>query len=323
MTEQEILQLPKIELHCHLDGSLSREFIARRLGRQVELSELQVSKECQSLAEYLEKFNLPLACLQDAKGLREAGYDFMRSMAAEQVIYTEVRFAPGASAHEGFSVEKVMEALLSGLEQGKQEFGVDYNVIACAMRHYKEEENLAMLKAARLFLGEGLCAADLAGSEAMYPMSQFKTLFAEVKKMGLPFTIHAGETGNAQNITDAVLAGAGRIGHGIAMRGQESVKKLCREGQIGIELCPISNLQTKAVPQKEDYPIKEFLESGLLVTLNTDNRTVSHTSLAQEIAFVQKEYGVTDEEIRSMMRNAAEVSFAKEETKEQLKAKLA
>lgn len=318
MTEEKLKQLPKVELHCHLDGSLSRAFVEKQLGQRIEEEQLQVSEECNSLEEYLGKFTLPLACIQDAKGLREAGYDFLRSMAEENVIYTEVRFAPGSSVQEGFSEKQVIEALLEGLKQGKRDFGVEYNVIVCAMRHYSEEANLRMLKAARLFLGEGVCAADLAGSEAMYPMAEFKGLFSEAKRMGFPFTIHAGETGNAQNIVDAVEVGASRIGHGIAMRGQKPVKELCREKRIGIEMCPISNLQTKAVQKKEDYPMKEFLDAGLLVTVNTDNRTVSNTSLTKELAFLQKEYGISDEEIRQMIRNAVEVSFASEEIKAML-----
>ena len=102
------------------------------------------------------------------------------------------------------------------------------------------------------------------------------------------------------------------------MRGQEAVKKLCRERQIGIEMCPLSNLQTKAVQKKEDYPMKEFLDAGLLATVNTDNRTVSNTSLTKEFVFIQKEYGISEEEIRQMTRNAVEVSFADEEIKENL-----
>ena len=154
-----------------------------------------------------------------------------------------------------------------------------------------------MIKKAREFLGNGVCAADLAGNEAAFPMSQFVDLFTEVKKMGMPFTIHAGECGSVQNILDAVDCGAGRIGHGIAMRGNKDVMKLCRERHIGIEMCPISNLQTKAVKSMAEYPMREFLDEGLCVTINTDNRTVSGTSLDKEIAFVQENYGITEEEI--------------------------
>ena len=112
---------------------------------------------------------------------------------------------------------------------------------------------------------------------------------------------------------------AGRIGHGIAMRGQTEVKRLCRERKVGIEMCPISNMQTKAVGKREDYPIREFLDEGLLVTLNTDNRTVSNTTLTKEINFVQEHFGVTDEEVIRMFQNAVETAFVDEERKVQMR----
>lgn len=312
----------KVELHCHLDGSLSPSYIRSQLGEDITLSQLQVSEECRNLAEYLEKFDLPLLCMQTEEGLRRAGYDFIQSCAAENVQYVEVRFAPMLSLQKGLSPEHVIQAVLEGLEQGKQKFAVDYQVIVCAMRHHSQEENLRMLKAARLFLREGVCAADLAGNEAAYPMTEFLELFAQVKKMEMPFTIHAGECGNAKNIRDAIEAGAKRIGHGIAMRGNDEIQKLCRERHIGIEMCPRSNLQTKAVEELSRYPLREFLDHGLRVTINTDNRTVSNSTLTKEFAFIQESFGITDEEVIKMTRNAVEVSFAEDEIKERLHRKI-
>ena len=170
MEYEKLRSMPKVELHCHLDGSLSQTFISRELGREVDLTELQVAYGCRSLKEYLEKFDLPIRCLQTEKSVREAGYDFIRSVAAENMKYVEVRFAPLFSAHEGFSTEQVIEALLTGLEDGRKDFGTESNVIVCAMRHQSEEENLAMFKAARSFLGEGVCCGDLAGDEAAWPI---------------------------------------------------------------------------------------------------------------------------------------------------------
>lgn len=318
MRLEELIKLPKIEQHCHLDGSLSREFVEMRLGRKVQESELQVSEDCTSLNEYLDKFVLPCSCIEDAEGLEAAGYDFISQMKKENVVYTEVRFAPLNPAHESLSLDRVLESLLKGLERGKQEFGVAYNVIVCAMRHHSEETNLKMFRAAREFLGVGICAGDLAGAEALFPMSGFRNLFAEVRKLGMPFTLHAGECGNVQNIADAISAGAGRIGHGIAMRGNTGIQKLCREKRIGIEMCPISNLQTRAVEGTSDYPLREFLNAGLAVTINTDNRTVSNTTLSRELEFVQRVYGITDEEIIQMMRNAVDSLFADESVKDRL-----
>ena len=129
MTKEELKQLPKVELHCHLDGSLSREFIEKRLGRQVSQEELTVSDDCTSLAEYLEKFDIPGRCLMDEQGLAEAGYDVLRSMSQENVCYAEIRFAPLFSETEDMNCSKVIEALLSGLERGRKDFGVEYGVI--------------------------------------------------------------------------------------------------------------------------------------------------------------------------------------------------
>ena len=204
MEYEKLRSMPKVELHCHLDGSLSQTFISRELGREVDLTELQVAYGCRSLKEYLVKFDLPIRCLQTEKSVREAGYDFIRSVAAENMKYVEVRFAPLFSAHEGFSTEQVIEALLTGLKDGRKDFGTESNVIVCAMRHQPEEENLAMFKAARSFLGEGVCCGDLAGDEAAWPMKNFVHLFGEAKKLGLPFVIHAGECGSAENIREAV-----------------------------------------------------------------------------------------------------------------------
>lgn len=318
MTTEELRKLPKIELHCHLDGSLSRDFFEKRLGREVKETELQVEKDCQNLPEYLAKFKLPLACLQDEEAFRAAGYDILGSLSGENVRYAEIRFAPLSSVSERLSVGRMLEALLEGLENGKRSCRTDYNVIVCAMRHESEEKNFAMFQAAREFLGAGVCGADLAGAEAQYPMSEFMELFGKVKKMGMPFTIHAGECGDAENIADAVRAGAARIGHGIAMRGNADVQELVKRAGVGVEMCPTSNLQTRAVSGMASWPFREFLDRGLLVTLNTDNRTISGTSLTQELQFVQKMCGARDEEIIQCMKNAVQVSFADEKLKEKL-----
>ena len=318
MTREDIVKLPKVELHCHLDGSLSREFVEKRLGRQVGKEELSVSNDCTSLAEYLEKFDLPGQCLQDEEGLEEAGYDVLRSMKQENVIYSEIRFAPLLSETDDMNCNKVIEAVLRGLERGKKEFGIDFGLIVCAMRHHSEEMNWRMIRTAREYLGSGVCAADLAGAESLYPMSEFMELFKKTKALGMPFTLHAGECGSVQNILDSVETGAGRIGHGIAMRGHADIQKELQKKGIGIEMCPISNLQTKAVESTKDYPMREFLNTGLKVTVNTDNRTVSNTTLTKELEFIQKNYRITDEEIHLMMRNAVDVAFADDAVKERM-----
>lgn len=322
MDSEQLKKLPKLELHCHLDGSLSRQFIEERLHRSVSEHELSVSEDCRSLVEYLEKFDLPCSCLKDKEGLEAAGYDVLRTMSRENVCYAEIRFAPLLSVTENMGADRVLEALLCGLKKGREDFGVDYNVITCAMRHHSAADNMKMIKTAREFLGEGVCAADLAGAESLYPMSEFMELFGETKRLGMPFTIHAGECGSYQNIRDAVEAGAGRIGHGIAMRLDAQTRRIVKEAGVGVEMCPISNLQTKAVESTNDYPMRLFLDEGILISVNTDNRTVSNTSLTKEFEFVQKTYGISDGEIMRMLFNAAETAFADDDIKHKLYKRL-
>lgn len=322
MTIEELKALPKVELHCHLDGSLSRGFIESRLGRTVSPEELQVSENCTSLVEYLEKFSLPGQCIMDEKGLEEAGYDVLKSMSRENVRYAEIRFAPLLSETSSMNCRSVIEALLKGLERGRADFGTRFGVITCAMRHHSQEDNSRMIKTAREYLGYGVCAADLAGAESMYPMSQFMELFQIARKLDMPFTIHAGECGSVQNVIDSVRAGAGRIGHGIALRGHYDIQRNLADHGAGIEMCPISNLQTKAVNSTAEYPLREFLDAGLKVSINTDNRTVSNTSLTKELKFIQNNYGIQDEEIRLLMKNAVDTAFASEDEKERLYSEL-
>lgn len=322
MESKKIIKLPKVELHCHLDGSLPMGIIRELLGKDVKKEELQVRDDCRNLAEYLEKFDLPLSCMQTETGLKRTSKAFLESLKQDNIQYVEVRFAPLLSVNESLDCTRVIQSVLEGLEEAKKACGIYYNVIACAMRHHTEEDNLQMMKAARSFLGEGICAVDLAGNEAAFPMENFTELFQKAKKLGLPFTIHAGECGRVENVVEAVKCGASRIGHGIALRGHADVMAMCKEKQIGIEMCPISNLQTKAVASKSEYPMREFLDAGLCVTINTDNRTVSNSSIQKEMEFVQKNYGITDEELVRMTENAVHAAFANDEVKAELTRRL-
>ncbi len=318
MISNEILTMPKIDLHCHMDGSMTLESMREILGKAVSAEAVQADDDCVSLSEYLEKFNIPLECIQTEEGLRKSAKDFLISLTTDHIKYVEVRFAPVISKNQELNCTRAMEAVLEGLGEARKECGIFYQVIACAMRHYDEETNLRMLKECREFLGEGLCAVDLAGDESGFPTSGFQRVFDYAKKLDYPFTIHSGECGSVQNILDAVEMGAGRIGHGIAMTGQPKVQKVLAERRIAVEMCPLSNYQTKAVKPGQIYPIREFAQNGVLVTLNTDNRTVSNTSIAKEMEFLHEKFGITEEELRQYQRNAIDAAFCDDAVKHEL-----
>ena len=282
--------MPKIELHCHLDGSMSLPLIQKLmqqegkepLGLEELREKLVAPMDCSSLAEYLEKFELPLGCLQTKEGLSAAAQDLALSAAKEQVKYLEVRFAPAFSVEQGLSVREILESVRDGLKKAEEKADILTGMIVCTMRNLETEKNIAMLKEAREFLGNGVVACDLAGDEKAYPTAAFADVFATAKKYGMPYTIHAGECGSREEIRTAIELGTSRIGHGIAMSGDEELKKEVAEKKIGVELCPTSNLQTKAVTDFTDYPFREFYDAGILLSINTDNRTVSDTSCTDE-----------------------------------------
>ena len=282
--------MPKIELHCHLDGSMSLPLIQKLLQQEKQESpgleqlreQLVAPMDCHSLAQYLEKFKLPLQCLQTKEGLCAAAEDLALCAAKEQVKYLEVRFAPAFSMEQGLSVREIIESVREGLKKAEEKADILTGIIVCTMRNLEPQKNIAMLKEAREFLGNGVVACDLAGDEKAYPTAAFADVFATAKKYDMPFTIHAGECKSREEIRTAIELGAARIGHGIAMSGDGELIKTVANKKIGVELCPTSNLQTKAITDFKQYPFREFYDAGIPLSINTDNRTVSDTSCTDE-----------------------------------------
>lgn len=323
---------PKAELHCHLDGSLSLKTVrtlADMTGVELPgedgklLDQLQVEENCDSLVTYLKRFDLPLSLLQTEETLEYAACSLVKDAAAEHVIYLEVRFAPLLSMRQGLSCDQVVESVIRGLKRGQEETHTRAAALLCAMRHEAPEVNLAILDTAKKYLGKGVCGLDMAGDEFHYPPLLHREFFEQARTLGIPFTIHAGECGSAQNVKDCLLLGARRIGHGIALKHDPDILSMAAESGCGIEMCPTSNLQTKAVSAWEEYPFLTFLNADLRVTVNTDNRMVSNTTLTRELELLWELYDLKPEQIMAVTLNAVEVAFADEEQKEQMAAQVA
>ncbi len=316
MNRAQIKSIPKVELHCHLDGSLSPEFISSRLGRKVDFKELSVSIDCTSLNEYLEKFDLPIKVLSTPEAVREGTIDVLRQGAEENVRYMEIRFDPVCLSNDGMTTDEAVIASIEGLREGEEKYGIKGNIILCAMRQFDLDQNLGTLALVEKYLGKGVCCMDLAGAEALYPTSGFKALFQEAVNRQIPFIIHAGEADGPDSVRAAVSFGAKRIGHGVAMKGQEDLQQELKKKNIPVEICPTSNYQTKAV--HGTYPLREFIDAGLKVTINTDNRTVSDTTLTDELEKSVHIADLSDAEIVTLEENAVNASFADTDTKEKI-----
>lgn len=323
-----------IDLHLHLDGSLSPEdvlLLADTAGITLPAKTadtlrplLQVEPDCRNLGEYLEKFDLPLQVLQAEKTIELSVYLLLKRLSEQGLCYAEIRFAPQLHQSCGLSQLQVVAAAVAGLNKAIAEFSMPAQLILCCMRgDNNKEENLETVRTAKEFLGKGVCAADLAGNEAAYPTEDFADVFALAKQLCVPYIIHAGEAAGPESISQALSLGARRIGHGIHAIQDAAVLAQLQAKKIPLETCFTSNLQTRAVPDAKSYPVCGFLKQGLVVTVNTDNMTVSGTDLRQEYRLLQETFGLSADTLQAIACNAADAAFLSDSEKDQLKKTIA
>ncbi|CAM3926524.1 adenosine deaminase [Paenibacillus alkaliterrae] len=324
-----LLLLPKVDLHVHLDGSVKPETLKALALEQAKPlpiasdSELQdrmkVSRHNENLKQYLATFSFVLPYLQSGAALERIAYEVVEQAAGQRVKYIEVRFAPQLHRQMGLSIHDVIHHVVKGLRLGEQAFGTMARAIIICLRSHSYEWNKAVIEEAGRFYNHGVVAVDLAGDEASFPAALFRSLFDEARHLGLPITIHAGEAAGADNVRVAVTElGASRIGHGVRMLEDHSVMQLVKERQIPLEMCPLSNIQTKAVPGWEVYPIRRYLDDGIAVTVNTDNLTVSDTTILKEYELLMEHCSLTLTDIGKIIMNGVRAAFLVKEEKERL-----
>ena len=282
---------------------------------------LTVAPDCENLNDFLARFDLPISLLQTPEALREAARMVLENIASQGVIYAEIRFSPQSHTQKGMTQEEAVKAVLDGMKAS----GLKSNLILCCMRGIgNEEQNLETIELARKYLVKdgGVVAVDLAGAEALFPTENYRELFAKAGKLGIPFTIHAGEADGPESIRAAVEFGAGRIGHGVRCFEDPETVRLLKEKGITLEMCPTSNRQTHAIPDMKAYPFMDLLRTGLKVTLNTDDMAIEGTTLAGEFRYMEQHFHLTGEEERQILSNAIDAAFTTDEVKAALRARL-
>ena len=322
--------IPYIDLHCHLDGSITLD-IARKLAelQNIELpaddaeleSKLSVPESCESLNEFLECFALPCSLMQTKEGITESVRLVQEKNKEQGVAYLELRFAPQKHCDNGLTQRDAIEAALAGLKM----CDLHTNLILCLMRgNDNTKENMETVELAKEYLVKdgGVVAIDLAGAEALFHTSEFAAPFAKAKEYGIPFTIHAGEADGASSVKDALDYGAARIGHGVRTKEDSALLEYVIKNRVPLEMCPNSNRQTKSVDDMTKYPIREYLAKGVKVTINTDDPAICRTTIAKEFAYIEKKFGITATDKKTMLLNAAEAAFTDDVTKAELKAQI-
>lgn len=321
-----------IDLHIHLDGSLpprllfklaQLEGVALPAATEEGLRPfLTVPPDCRSLEEFLERFALPVSCMQSVQTLSQAACGLVEELAEQGLFYAEIRFAPQLHLQKGLTQEQVVRAVIHGMEKGRKGKAIKTGLLLCCMRGAdNSRENEETVRLAAAFLGRGVNGIDLAGAEALYPTKDFAALFSLADRLQVPFTIHAGEADGPESVRAALSFGAKRLGHGIRAMEDPALLERIKKEKITLEVCVTSNLQTKAVPPGTVHPLLSLLRQGVQVTVNTDDMTVCGTTLARELGIL-KEMGMTKEEERQLFENALDAAFIPEEERVHLRREL-
>lgn len=312
-----------IELHMHLDGSLSIDNCKKLAELQnINITEeeirnkMVVSKGCHDLNEFLTKFELPISLLQTSETIKTAVMNLQEELLEQGIIYVEIRFAPGLHTRNELSQEDVIKAAIEGINSSK----LRSNLILCCMRgNNNHDENMETVRLAKKYLGDGVCALDLAGAEGLYPTKDYEDIFKYANELGVPFTIHAGEADGPSSIYDAIRFGAKRIGHGVRSIEDPNLVQLIKDKGITLEICPTSNICTSVYKKMSDIPIKRFIDNGVNITINTDDPSICNTTLKNELNLVSEIFNLSDNDIKRLQLNAINASFASDEIKNEIK----
>lgn len=322
LTSALLTKLPKAELHCHLDGSVRPDTMLdlARDQRVVmpeddpeALRNFMRVDDARNLEDYLARFGHTLSVMQTAEAMERIAYELAEDCAKEGVRYLETRYAPVLNVEGSLSLTQAVEAPLRGLARAEREYGIVARVIVCGIRNMSPEVSLQLARLAVDFKNRGVVGFDLAGGEAGNPASQHKAAFDYAFAHGLPCTCHAGEGDGANSVADAIHnCHAHRIGHGTRLIEDASLMAEAKELGIAIECCLTSNIQTHAVASLDLHPLRKYVEAGLKVSINTDNRLMSGTDLVTEYGLAAKHLDFTFDELCRLARGGFENAFLPE-----------
>lgn len=323
--------LPKAELHCHLDGSLRAGTLLELSGEQGRalpvvtedaLREWMRVDDARHLEDYLARFEVTLAVMQDAASLERIAHELVLDAAADGVTYIEARFCPALNTRGGLAVDAVMEAVLAGLARGERESGTIARTIVCALRSFAAPHSHEMAEVAVAYRSRGVVAFDLAGGEAGNPARFHVPAFEFARRNDLAVTVHAGEGDGARSIREAVHdCAADRIGHGTRLFEDHSLEAYVVDRQIPLEVCPTSNVQTRVASSFEEHPLARYARLGAVVTINTDNRMMSGVSLTDEYVRCAQYLGYGIRELSSLALASFDSAFVDLATRRALRAR--
>ncbi|MFQ6617536.1 MAG: adenosine deaminase [Fidelibacterota bacterium] len=320
LQEEIIRKLPKVDLHCHLDGSLrietmidiaEKEKISLPSKRYDDLEKMiKVGDGCRNLEDYLDRFEITLNVMQSPEALSRIAYELIEDAHTENVKYMEVRYSPILHLRRGMNLTETVDSVIKGLKSAERDFGVNTGIIICGIRNISPDISLMLAELAVAYKNRGVVAFDLAGIEENYPAKHHRESFFLILNNNINCTLHAGETYGPESIHQAIhYCGAHRIGHGTKLKEDGDLLNYVNDHRIPLEICLSSNIQTKIVKNFHSHPLKFYYEYGIRVTLNTDNRLISDTTLTKEYLLASRYLNLGLKEVKDIIINGFKSAF--------------
>lgn len=317
---------PKVELHLHLDCSLSYNVVHRinpSITEEAYRHDFIAPAKCTNLADFLTRAPQAIALMQTEEQLRLVVFDLFEQLQRDHLLYAEIRFAPLLHTDRNLSPEKVVEIVEGATSQACTSTSLEARLILCTLRHFSTEQSLQTAKLVERFRGTRVAALDLAGNEAGFPLAPHIPAYQYAADRNLPRTAHAGEAGGPQSVWETLRSlHPSRIGHGVRSIEDPALLEYLRNEHIHLEVCPTSNLQTNIYDTFTDHPINGLYEFGLSVSVNTDARTITDITLSEEYEKLHRFFAWDTQHFLRCNLEAIRASFLPESTRQRLAAQL-
>jgi adenosine deaminase len=326
-TEVFIRNMPKVEIHLHLEGAIPPETLLRFIRRKggepglKTVADLRRKLTYTDFESFIDLWVWKNTFIKYEADFEEIAYGVLEWLSRQQVKYVEAFYGPGDYRRHGLSVEGITERLIEGKERAYRDFGIRCGLIVDLIRDHGPEIGMERVKQLTPYLGKGVIGVGLGGSEQLFPADPYQYVYEEAKSRGFRLTAHAGEVAGAGSIWSAIRKlKAERIGHGLRAHQDPQLIEFLKERQIPLEICVTSNLRTQVCESVREHPVRQYFDQGLKVTVNSDDPAMFNTSLTEEYLTLARELGFTVEEIKRVALNAVDSCFLPAEDKAALRS---
>jgi adenosine deaminase len=322
----EIAHWPKIELHLHLDCSLSYELVHRldpTITPEVYQKDFIAPPHCPNLAEYIARAVRETTLMQTKEQLRLATLDVIRQLQTDQVIYAEIRFAPLLHLKKNLTPEQVVAAVDDAVTEGTRGTGLQIGILLCTLRHFTRGQSMQTVQLVEKFKGTHVVGFDIAGDEAGFPLENHVAAFQYAQAHHIFCTAHAGEASGPNSVRETLTKlRPSRIGHGVRSSEDAGLKRYIKDHNILLEICPTSNIQTNMYTSFDHHPVDNLYRDSIPLSINTDCRTISNTTLDNEYAQLVTQFHWTARDFLRCNLEAVDHAFTSDAVKSRLRQRL-